>query len=1021
LCEGYYPQDARRYIGTVPERVCFPPNGGLFHRARILPMEPRDLFIASQLPGEEVAAFLTGFGFLLPEQADACLQRIARLTGDPERLALLAPALLEQAGRSADPDAALLQLEGYLEAVPKPLSVVSFLLDNPVALEVLLRLLGASPYLSQVLVRNPEYFYWLVEGARFQKVPDQAYFLREAGEATQPFAGLATGMDALRRFRRRETLRIAAQDILGETTFEQTVLQISFLAEAVLEQTHRLLTASLPSPPRFAVFAMGKLGGRELNFSSDIDLIYLYSDDSDGDTALRFAREYNRLLSEYTEQGHLYRVDLRLRPMGKAGQIAYPLKACLHYYETWADTFDRLALVKCRWVAGDADLGERFIAALGPFVYKKYLDLAAVEEIRWIKKRTDRRLGRNDKAAWNVKLGLGGIREIEFVVQAFQLLYGGLHPDIRTTRTMTALDRLVDHGFIAPGQYRTLRQSYVFLREVEHKLQLVNDLQTHTLPRNEMELERCARRMGYTAKPGDPQRGTSLQWFSNELDRHSGAVREIFDTLFESGQRTSGLEEVVLNPGLSEAQAVERLQPLVARRPEQVHQGIKMLLEASSFPHSPSRMRNLLANLAPQLARNADLAENPLDLFNRLDRFCEALASRTELYAEMAENPSFGARLLKLLASGAYLAETLIRNPELLDALTVRVSGIAEEELAQFIDREHSQGKDARHALRVFKSREEFKIALDDLFVPGPDTRQRLSRLAEVCLRQALDGVLQKQRQAGSELALIALGKLGGEELTYQSDLDLLLVYDDRGNTQAAETWNEVARELKEELESYTEAGSVYRVDYRLRPEGKHGPPAVPMSALERYFENRAEPWERTAYVKGRQIFGRDFAVPLGPLVFRAPLSAAERSGLHRIRRRKEREIGREEAGHRHNFKVGRGGLLDLQFSVQYLQLQHSLPESNTGRALDLLIEKGHLDPACGDVLHRARRFLFRLETMQRLLKERSANSLPRDPEGCRRLALFLGLESGEALLEEYLKTTESVRQVYEKILGGDP
>jgi [glutamine synthetase] adenylyltransferase / [glutamine synthetase]-adenylyl-L-tyrosine phosphorylase len=980
-------------------------------------MEPRDLFLASQLSAEEVAAFLTRFGFLEPDQVDARLQRIALLAGDPERLALLAPALLEQAGRSADPDAALLHLENFLEAVPKPLPVIGYFLDNPAALEVLLRLLGASPFLSQVLTRNPEYFYWLTEGARFHEVPDDSYFLREAAQATKPFGSLAAAMDALRRFRRREGLRIAAQDILGETTFEQTVFQISSLAEAVLEQTYRLLAFTLPYPVRFAVFAMGKLGGRELNFSSDIDLIYVYSDDSQGDRALRFAREYTRLLSEYTEQGHLYRVDLRLRPMGKAGQMAYPLKACLHYYETWADTFDRLALIKCRCVAGDTELGRQFTAALQPFIFKKYLDVAAVEEIRWIKRRSDRRLGRNEETQWNVKLGLGGIREIEFVVQAFQLLYGGLHPDIRTPRTLTALDRLVDHGFIAPAEYRALRQSYIFLREIEHKLQLVNDLQTHTLPRNDSELEQCARRMGYIAKPGDPLRSDSLEWFMGELNRHSRSVREIFDSLFETGKRTSGLEEVVLNPALSETEAVQRLQALAPHRPEEVYQGLKMLAEASSFPHSPSRMRNLLANLVSPLTRHAHFAENPRDLFNRLDRFCEALGSRTELYAEMAANPEFGERLLRVLASGAYLSETLIHNPELLDALAFKTLEIGEEEYSLSIVRELEAGRELRHALRVFKKREEFKIALDDLLdAADVDTRDRLSRLADLCLKKALHAVLNKRKSDKEPLALVSLGKLGGRELTYQSDLDLLLVYDGERSTLAAETWNDIARDLKEELETYTEAGFAYQVDYRLRPEGKHGPLAVPRSSLERYFRERGDPWERLAYVKARQVFGQDLDLSLVSLVFGPPLGSPERSRLDQIRRRKEKEIGREESGNQYNFKVGRGGLLDLQFVVQYLQLQHSLPETNTGCALELLIERGGLDPADGDALRQGRRFLFRLEAMQRLLEERSANALPRHPEGSRRLALFLGMESGEALLEEYVKTTDSIRRVYERV-----
>jgi [glutamine synthetase] adenylyltransferase / [glutamine synthetase]-adenylyl-L-tyrosine phosphorylase len=986
-------------------------------------MEARDLFVAAELRPEEVVRFLEALGFRDPRRADRHLQRIAHLTEAPERLAGLADALLSQVARSADPDAALRHLESFLERVAGPLNLLSLLESVPETLEILVGILGGSPYLTQGLVRNPEYFYWLLERSRLQRVRDFDYFRSQAAEATRPFSEAAAALDALRRLRRREALRIGAQDILGLTTLEDTVTQVSDLADALLQESFEVLARGRLEPPfGFAVIALGKLGGRELNFSSDVDLLFLYADGADPDRMVRFARDYNRALGDFTSEGRLYRVDLRLRPMGRTGEIVYSEKAYRQYYLTWADTTDRLALIKCRPVAGDPDLGRRFLDSVQDFVFKKYLDFAAVEEIRWIKKRTDETLRRRRESATHIKLGLGGIREIEFFAQSFQILYGGGHPELRTPNTREALRRLVDLGFIGQNDFESLSQAYVFLRDLEHKLQLVHDLQTHSLPEDDEEFLRCARRMGYAAE-SEEDRTAPVARFRQDLARHTERVRRVFESLLQESGEDRDLGELALNPALDPERALDRLRSRGVERAEAVLEGIQMLVRAPASPQSPSRMRNLLANLIPILVERSRWSPHPRELFSRLDRFCESLGSRGSLYVEMIENPDFAARLLTLLSAGESLAETLIRSPELLDSV---VRPPEEGDYGDALERFVTAASDARtsgrrDALRSFKRREEFKIAVGEIDDPGASaTRPRLTRLAEACLAFAWRAALDAHPFLGGEpCALVALGKLGGREMAFRSDLDLVFVYDDDQSARPAADFFDLLRDFKAELQEYTTGGRAYEVDFRLRPEGRHAAEAVSLSQLRGYFDSRLEAWERLAYVKARAVISQGWAPDLSALVFARRFDDRDRARLLHVRGRKEREIGQESKTGAWDLKVGRGALLDIQFIVQYLQVQHRIQSSNLLNSIDKLTNSGILAEADGHRLREASEFLYTLELARDLEGNPEPNRLPRLASKNWLLARRLGLDSGETLVTRYLDHTEEVRRIFERILGA--
>lgn len=981
-------------------------------------MEAKDLILAADLDPAAAAGFLRGYGFEDPEKADRQLQELVERAGSPEYVASAVEPLLEALRKTADPDAGLANFVSFVTSFGNPAMVLGTVRDDLRFAELLTQALGGSPFLTQILLRNPEYAFWLLEGNRFEKILPKEVFEREAAGAVRPFDRPDDALDALRRYHRREVLRIGLQDLLGVAELPQVCGQISDLADTVLHEALQLVARRIEvDPAGFAVIGLGKLGGRELNFSSDVDLLYVHADEADHAAMVRLAREFTRVVGALTVEGRLYRVDLRLRPMGRTGDIVYSQSASLQYYETWADTMDRLALIKSRPVAGDRELGAAFVDRLQSFVFRKYLDFAAVEEIRWTKLRTDQDLRRRGVDGGHVKLGLGGIREIEFFVQSFQLLYGGRHPELRNPATLAVLDRLVDLGFISLADFRALREAYFFLRALEHKLQLVHDLQTHSLPGDPRELARCARRMGYEAD--DPE--ALAESLLRDVNRHRREVHRIFSALFAESDSRQGLGELVLNPALEDEEALRRLREAGVRNPEPVLEGLRALAEAPAFPHSPSRVRNLLANLVPLFVERARVAPDPRQMFIRLDRFCEALQSRAPLYAEMNESPEFARRCLTALSLTESIAETLILYPELLDWVAEPLD-LADPypELVTYLRQEEEKGVEPREALRRFRRRELFKTALRELHLPrDPEHRRFLTNLAEASLEIAWEraaGEFPRIRE--QPCLLLALGKLGGRELAFHSDLDLVFLYDDTPGRTGREELLEFLQAFREELTAYTASGRAYEIDFRLRPEGRKAAEAVPLSYFRSYFASRAEAWERLAWTKMRilRIQAMDFTPRDYGLLL--PLSDEEKAALRHIRRRKERELGRETPGREWDLKVGRGGLLDLQFLVQGLQLEYDIQEPNLMAALDQLLALGFVSPDDWKELRAAADFLFALEMVKGMVDQRSASRVVRDASDLPLVADILQFPDLESLLARYQETTDSVRRRFEQWFG---
>ncbi|HEY3197626.1 MAG TPA: hypothetical protein VGJ57_06400 [Nitrospirales bacterium] len=552
------------------------------------PSDPRKLLLAQGLDDSTVAAILQPYGFADYRRADANLQALADEPLARQHLADLLEDLLEALADSADPDQALDYLERFARAGGSKVALFSYLKTSPASVHLLTTVFGASPFLSQILMRNPEYLHWLMQAGILKRGRTRAELERDLRASLVSFHSKERRLDALRRFKRRELLVLGLRDLLALAPVEETTLALSILSELLIQEVYVICRNFLserygPAQSGFTVLGMGKLGGNELNFSSDVDLVYVCGSDRGTTKRTKRARTGSRLshpayfrrlaqdltkaLSEVTDEGYLFRVDLRLRPEGRAGEIVGSLQQFRRYYRgsvlhppapapaktgafsrrhpaaiaparpgsaktdpfpvARAQTWERLAQIKARPVAGDKALGRRFLTMVQPFIYQPSQaspPKVLLEEVRRIKRLIDEKIMRRGESQRNVKLGIGGIREIELVVQVLQALFGFARPTIRERNTMKALDKLLRARLLSVEEHGVLIEGYRFLRNIEHKLQMVEEQQTHTLPADPIELRRCALRLGYR----DDEEGKATERFLRDQALCTERIHEIF-------------------------------------------------------------------------------------------------------------------------------------------------------------------------------------------------------------------------------------------------------------------------------------------------------------------------------------------------------------------------------------------------------------------------------------------------------------------------------------------------------------
>jgi len=501
----------------------------------------RDLLLASRLDSSRVAGLLAPYGLMDCDKADANLQAAAGEPGERLLLSEILPDLLSSVAGSANPDQSLTYFERFAGAASSKAHLFTYLRNSRQALDILAKSLGGSAYMAEILIRDPHHFYWVTDPQILHRIRRKREIQRDLIQTLKRLGREDKQLGYLRAVKRREMLLIGVRDLLRIATVEETLSALSVLAEALISATYAICATALRRihkiPPRvfskFTIFAMGKLGGGELNFSSDVDLMFLYGSNDEKAPGISAPEYFRRLaqritagLSSFTGEGYVYRVDLRLRPEGDAGNLADPLDGYERYYRTRMGNWERLALLKAWPVAGSWTLGRQFLEMSRSFIFKPAFDREALADVREMKAKLDEKISARGQTDRNVKLGTGGIREIELVVQSIQAMHGDRLPQILDRNTLRSLMALHGHSLLTHAEFSTLQRAYLFLRDVENKLQMVDDAQTHSLPRELEELRTCARLLGYlettpTESPSDP--------FLRDYQQHTRGVNQIFE------------------------------------------------------------------------------------------------------------------------------------------------------------------------------------------------------------------------------------------------------------------------------------------------------------------------------------------------------------------------------------------------------------------------------------------------------------------------------------------------------------
>jgi [glutamine synthetase] adenylyltransferase / [glutamine synthetase]-adenylyl-L-tyrosine phosphorylase len=928
-------------------------------------------------------------------------------TGRVARTLLDAPALSAAVERSADPAAARAYLARLLEDHP---ALSDELAANPLVRDALVALSAASRSLSTAVLRDPSLLDSLRDGASFGRERR----LSEYRDSAAVFLAAADdGRGALRRWKQRELLRTAARDLLGAADLPAVGRELAALAEVSLGCALDLIVPEVA----LGIIAMGKLGGRELNYASDVDVLFV--DEGGGALAERAARAVLTTMSEPTAEGIVFRTDADLRPEGRSGPLSRTLGAYAAYYERWAQPWEFQALLKARPVAGDDDIGRRFLDLVQPFVWPEVLDPDAVRSVRAMKARAEGEMHRRGLTEREVKRGRGGIRDIEFAVQLLQLVHGRHDPSVRSRTTLDALAQLAAGGYIEHKEATQLDDAYRFLRTVEHRLQLQDEQQTHTLPSDLGARTRLARVLGYRDRGGE----TALDLFETDYRGYQNRVRSIYERLF-----FAPLLDTLAGAGPLTEEAVEaRLSAFGFLDIAQTRAALQELT------HGLTRRSRIMQQLLPVILSWLSQTPDPDLGLLQLRRLAEGEVRSASLARTFREFPRAAERTCRLLGSSRLLGDALRRQPDFVETLGDDEALAREKSRDELVEEAfgnltwRSSADERRVGLRRFKRRELLRIAARDVlgFASIEATEGELAGLAAACVEAAL-------RSLGPSLpfAVIGMGRLGGAELSYASDLDVLFVYDgeDAADFRAAE---KVAEQLLSELGGITPEGQTFRVDANLRPEGKKGALARSFSGYEAYYERWAQTWEFQALLKARPVAGdaivaERFAALIEPFVYRDPLPDDDVREVRRMKARIERERIPPSEDPRFHLKLGRGSLSDVEFTVQLLQLQHGArhPEirvTSTIEALHELRAAGLVDAGDADSLEEAYRFCERARNAQYLLTGRPRDALPTDGSEATRLGRLLGYgpQPQARLRDDYRRVTRRARKVVERVFYG--
>jgi glutamate-ammonia-ligase adenylyltransferase len=898
----------------------------------------------------------------------------------------------EKAAASLNPS----QLENTLLQLsetwpPAALPIVDVIENFPLGEGALLHLIAMSSICATRLVRHPEILLWLGQ-------PDGCLSARGYEQMANDLRDLAgdsiaaENFRALRFWKGREMARIALRELADVAPLEETTAELSQLAEiclrAVFEHWNSELRQRYGSPgAEFAILALGKLGGGELNHSSDVDLIFLYSAEGQVSPHFSYHEFFNRLGKKILEtfstrdpEGPLFRIDLRLRPEGSAGPLARSLESMEHYYGGFGETWERLALIKARGICGSRELAYEFLRQHQPFIYPSSPTPDLLDEIANIKLRIERDIVGQENLGRNVKLGAGGIREIEFIVQALQLIHGARHPFLQEPSMLKALRALHQLDLLPRDEVVKLDEAYRFLRRAEHRLQTDAEQQTHTVPQEPALLRRLALSLGFS----------SSREFTAALQKQMRNVRSIFRR--------------VISEKSAEAKPIDLA---IFSDPTRATKALADLAQASVSFHIAPRTRQIFRKLRPLLLDWLAKAADPDATLNQFVRFVQAHGLRSLLFELLVTNPRLLELLVKTFDASQFAGNLLIRRPQLLEEITRSENldrGIAmEEHLRCLASRDVTRA--SLDGVRAYRQTQLLRILLRDVLglIDLAALLAEHSALAEACL------LFVNKLFGSEELTIIALGKFGGREISYGADLDVLFVGEDI----------RAAQNLVVAMAQPSAEGNLPTLDARLRPDGEKGPLVCSLAAYQSYYERRAQLWELHALTRARSVTSplQDQFIDMAQRCWR---EAGQRADLfHQIdnmleRIRRERGSGRDFL----DFKTGAGGIIEAEFLVHALQMKAGVWNPSWNDALEQLRERGVLPAAQAADAKRGYEFLRRCESALRRWENKSISTLSSDPGEQRKLAVRLGYESLDAFSEKHVDARETIHRLYEHHVG---
>jgi [glutamine synthetase] adenylyltransferase / [glutamine synthetase]-adenylyl-L-tyrosine phosphorylase len=984
----------------------------------------------------------------------------ASAPGNAERHRPLAARFVEGPYVAA-PNEAEQRLGDWLSGLePAQSAAIDALLDQANAKKILLGIAEFSPYLFD-LVR--------ADAARLTRIlscdveSHLAWLMEETSRAVWLAAGEAEAMHLLRRMKAEAALLIALCDIGGVWPVMRVTAALTDLAVAAVQMALRFLLRhevargriKAPNPERpeegsgLIVLAMGKMGAGELNYSSDIDLIVFFDSNA---TSLaediepqpffvRLTQAMARLLQQRSGEGYVFRVDLRLRPDPASTQVAMSTEAALHYYEREGRTWERAAMIKARPCAGDLAAGEAVVAEIAPFVWRKHLDFAALADVHDMKRQMQTYRGQSEIAVegHNVKVGRGGIREIEFFAQTQQLIAGGRHPELRVRPTLLALNVLANSSWITYEARDELTAAYEFLRRVEHRLQMIADEQTHALPEEREAVERFANFFGYESRDA----------FAKDLIGHLNIVLGHYSRLFEGDPTgTEKLPDVNYAAGPEDHRMLDHLVSLGFKKPAMVAATVQQWLTGDYRALRVEATRNAFVEFVPGLIDGLAHAEEPDNAVIAFDRFLQALQRGGRLISLLSQNPDLVALAALILGAAPRLGDMLARQPQIMDGLIdPRFFGAMpdQKELSQRLAatlKDADSYEDFLDRLRLFGQESLFLIGTRIL--SGTVSAQQASTaFADVAegIVNTVHGLVTDQfagqygRIRDQETAIIAMGRLGSREMTASSDLDLILLYDydheqpesdGERSLHGAQYFARFTQRLISAFTTRTNYGVLYEIDMRLRPSGRAGPLASRLDSFADYQEREAWTWEHMALTRARVISGspafrKEIEDVIRAVLTRPRDAAVVAADVADMRRAIAQEKGEGDVW---DLKYAAGGTVDIDFIAQYLQLVHAAEKPDilnvsTLAVLDNAARLGALMQSDAEVLRGAGRLYHDLTQILRLCVTGKFNPAT-SGEDLLRVMARAGDTPDFSTLEARLRETQGeVRRVFQALVGG--